>query len=107
MSSPWSVRSRLLLGVQRALARDPLVDDLVRRSLEADLARGDLAQARDKRLVLAAHDISDGGIAIAISEMAFKNKIGFEVNIQSELRPDIWLFSETGGFVIEVELGLS
>ena len=57
----------------------------------------------DKRLVLSAHDISDGGIAIAISEMAFKNKIGFEVNIQSELRPDIWLFSETGGFVIEVE----
>ena len=57
----------------------------------------------DSRLILSAHDISDGGIAIALSEMAFENEIGFEINAEKSLRADIWLFSETGGFIIEVE----
>ena len=57
----------------------------------------------NSRLILSAHDISDGGIAIALSEMAFENEIGFEIKAEKSLRADIWLFSETGGFIIEVE----
>jgi len=57
----------------------------------------------DCQLILSAHDISDGGVAVALSEMSFQNEIGFEVNVESSLRADVWLFSETGGFVIEVE----
>ena len=57
----------------------------------------------DNRLVLSAHDISDGGVAITLSEMSFYNEIGFEVKINSADRPDVWLFSETGGFIIELE----
>jgi len=57
----------------------------------------------DKKLVLSAHDISDGGLAVALSEMALQNEIGFEVNIETDFRDDIWLFSETGGFIIEIE----
>ena len=57
----------------------------------------------DNRLVLSAHDISDGGVAITLSEMSFYNEIGFEVKINSAGRPDVWLFSETGGFIIELE----
>ena len=57
----------------------------------------------DYQLILSAHDISDGGVAVALSEMSFQNEIGFEVNVESSLRADVWLFSETGGFVIEVE----
>ena len=53
-------------------------------------------------LALAAHDISEGGIAVAIAEMCFKNNIGCDVVIPGSLRIDILLFSETGGFLLEV-----
>jgi len=51
---------------------------------------------------LSCHDISDGGIASAIAEMTFGNSIGCDVNINGELSIDKLLFSETGGFVLEV-----
>ena len=54
-------------------------------------------------LILSCHDISDGGIACALSEMTFKNQIGANINIDSELREDQALFSETGGFLLEIE----
>ncbi len=53
-------------------------------------------------LALAAHDISEGGVAIAIAEMCFHTNIGCDVVVPGELRTDILLFSETGGFVLEV-----
>lgn len=53
-------------------------------------------------LVLSAHDISDGGIAVALAEMTFKNVIGIEVNIPGELSAEKKLFSETSGFILEV-----
>jgi phosphoribosylformylglycinamidine synthase len=53
-------------------------------------------------LALAAHDISEGGIAVAIAEMCFHTNIGCDVVVPGELRTDILLFSETGGFVLEV-----
>ena len=57
----------------------------------------------DNRLIESCHDISDGGIAIALSEMTFENNIGCSVNIPGELSTEKLLFSETGGFIIEVE----
>ncbi|MGC1182778.1 phosphoribosylformylglycinamidine synthase subunit PurL [Legionella sp.] len=53
-------------------------------------------------LILAAHDISDGGIAVTLAEMCFKNSIGMDVNIPGKLSDDKLLFSESGGFVLEV-----
>ncbi len=55
-----------------------------------------------KGLLLACHDISDGGLAVALAEMSFPNYIGCEITVQSELLPSQVLFSETGGFVLEV-----
>lgn len=52
-------------------------------------------------LALAAHDISDGGVAVTIAEMCFKNNVGCDVNIPGNLRTDTLLFSETGGFILE------
>ena len=52
--------------------------------------------------VLACHDIADGGLAVALAEMSFKNKIGLDVQVASELPADKVLFSETGGFILEV-----
>ncbi len=61
-----------------------------------------LTDAIQKGLVLSAHDISDGGIAVTLAEMAFGNRIGFDVSIPGSLRLDVLLFGETGGFVIEI-----
>lgn len=53
-------------------------------------------------LILSSHDISDGGVTVALAEMCFKNKIGVNVEIPGELSPEKKLFSETGGFILEI-----
>ena len=57
-----------------------------------------------KNYFLSCHDISDGGLAVAISEMTFGNNIGCDVVVPGSLASEILLFSETGGFIIEIEL---
>ncbi|MBT6069211.1 phosphoribosylformylglycinamidine synthase subunit PurL [Candidatus Peregrinibacteria bacterium] len=69
----------------------------------------------DQELILASHDISEGGLAVALAEMALganaDGQIGVEVSIDdctphgdsSRLRFDKYIFSETGGFVVEVD----
>jgi len=59
-------------------------------------------------LFLSCHDISDGGLATTISEMILggdaDGEIGAEINLDfSRLRNDKTLFSESSGFVFEVE----
>ncbi|MDP6836063.1 MAG: phosphoribosylformylglycinamidine synthase subunit PurL [Candidatus Marinimicrobia bacterium] len=55
-------------------------------------------------LILACHDISDGGVAVAIAEMTFANEIGCKVTIPGDMATEKLLFSETGGFALEVSL---
>ena len=62
-----------------------------------------LTDCINEQLVLSCHDISDGGLAVALSEMAFANNIGCKVNIDENLRSDEILFSETGGFIMEID----
>jgi phosphoribosylformylglycinamidine synthase subunit PurL len=59
-------------------------------------------------LLLSCHDISDGGLAAAVSEMMLggdaNGEIGAEIDIGfSDMRKDKTLFSETSGFIFEVE----
>jgi phosphoribosylformylglycinamidine synthase len=56
----------------------------------------------DKKLILSCHDISDGGIATSIAEMSFSNNIGCSAKITGQIESQKVLFSETGGFVMEV-----
>jgi len=63
-----------------------------------------LTDCIDDGMVLSCHDIADGGIASALAEMTFGNEIGCNVKIKSGLASDKILFSETGGFVLEVSL---
>ena len=58
----------------------------------------------EKRLVLSCHDIADGGVASAVAEMTFGNEIGCDVKIINNLRTDTILFSETGGFILELSM---
>jgi len=61
-----------------------------------------LTDCIDDCLILSCHDISDGGVASALSEMTFGNGIGCDVKIETDLSLDKILFSETGGFILEV-----
>ena len=58
----------------------------------------------EKRLILSCHDIADGGVASAVAEMTFGNEIGCDVIIINDLRTDTILFSETGGFILELSM---
>ena len=62
--------------------------------------------------VAACHDISDGGLAVTLAEMAMggyaQGQLGAKVDLSalnSDLRDDRLLFSESGGFVVEVNSG--
>ncbi|UCE65333.1 MAG: phosphoribosylformylglycinamidine synthase subunit PurL [Candidatus Zixiibacteriota bacterium] len=46
-------------------------------------------------VVISAQDVSDGGLAVALAECCFKNGIGADVTIESDIRPDALLFGET------------
>ncbi|HAT2068803.1 TPA: phosphoribosylformylglycinamidine synthase subunit PurL [Legionella pneumophila] len=54
-------------------------------------------------LVNAAHDVSEGGVAVALAEMSFKKSLGVAVQINGELSADKLLFGETGGFILEID----
>ncbi len=63
-------------------------------------------------LLYSCHDISDGGLAVAVAEMLLCSKeagsLGAEIDLDlvgSEMRDDKKLFSESGGFVMEVGAG--
>ena len=61
-----------------------------------------LTDCINEGLVLSCHDIADGGVASTLAEMTFGNGIGCDITINSDLPTYKILFSETGGFVLEV-----
>jgi phosphoribosylformylglycinamidine synthase II len=88
-----------ILGIKGMV---PEVDGKLAFSILKTLTLGN----RDK-LFLSIHDLSEGGLAVGLSEMTFSNKIGCEIDLSStekNLRDDILLFSESNSrFLIEVE----
>jgi len=54
------------------------------------------------KIIKSAHDCSDGGLAVAISECCFnrENPVGATINLDIEHRPDFELFGETHGRII-------
>ena len=51
-------------------------------------------------LINAAHDISDGGLFVTITEMAIPRELGFDIVTDSEVREDAFLFGEGQGRVV-------
>ncbi|NOZ59214.1 MAG: phosphoribosylformylglycinamidine synthase subunit PurL [Euryarchaeota archaeon] len=74
-----------------------------RRTFEA------LTRAIDLGLVKACHDLSEGGLGVALAEMCFSGGVGAElcleaVPVSQEMRADFILFSESNSrFLVEVE----
>jgi len=60
--------------------------------------------AAEAGLLLAAHDCSDGGLAVALAEMCFsslgRDAIGAEVDLSGPLGPTALLFSESPSRII-------
>ncbi len=54
----------------------------------------------DANIINAAHDVSDGGIAVCLAEMCMASGLGVEVNLLIHERVDFYLFSETQGAVV-------
>ena len=70
-----------------------------------------LTRAIDAGLVKACHDLSEGGLAVALAEMCFSGNIGAEVELSlvptsQAMRHDFILFSESNSrFLVEVPPG--
>lgn len=56
-----------------------------------------LAKAKQ---ITAAHDVSDGGLAVTLAEMAFAGKVGIEATLNLELPDRSLLFGEFPGWVV-------
>jgi phosphoribosylformylglycinamidine synthase len=76
----------------------------------AKKAMASIHQAIQKGVILSAHNLSEGGLAVAIAEMAFSGDVGAHIDMDKVLRAkDIYdeatlLFSETPSrFLIEVD----
>jgi phosphoribosylformylglycinamidine synthase II len=83
---------------------------IVRFDLERSMIYA-VIEAIDRGLAAAAHDISNGGLACTICEMAFaaKARRGLALDLERAggpgMRTDTILFSESSGFVIEARAG--
>lgn len=54
----------------------------------------------NEKLIASAHDVSDGGLYIALLESAMPNNFGFAIATDSEVRKDAFLFGEAQGRVV-------
>lgn len=59
-----------------------------------------MVEMASEKLIRSAHDVSDGGLAVAVSEMCFKDNIGVQINIDKQIRTDELLFGECIPLVI-------
>ncbi|MCD6367131.1 MAG: phosphoribosylformylglycinamidine synthase subunit PurL [Bacteroidales bacterium] len=53
-----------------------------------------------RKLICSAHDISEGGLWTALLESSFKNKLGFDITTDAEVREDAFLFGESQSRII-------
>ncbi|WP_020619104.1 phosphoribosylformylglycinamidine synthase subunit PurL [Paenibacillus daejeonensis] len=70
--------------------RPPVIDLDVEKQVQ-----GAVLSAIQQGLVSSAHDLSEGGIAVALAESCMSGCKGANVSLSSELRPDHLLFSES------------
>ncbi|NLI16835.1 MAG: phosphoribosylformylglycinamidine synthase subunit PurL [candidate division Zixibacteria bacterium] len=59
-----------------------------------------LVEAASKELLKSAHDVSDGGLAVALAECCFQHLIGAFIYYRLDYRPDACLFGESRPLVI-------
>jgi phosphoribosylformylglycinamidine synthase len=75
--------------------RPPKLDLTVERTLQ-----GAVLEAIRAGLVASAHDLSEGGLAAALAESCISGGIGASVEVDTALRPDVALFSESQSRIV-------
>jgi phosphoribosylformylglycinamidine synthase len=90
-----SIYLREILGREEG-APPPV--DLARERIHGDLVRALIGQG----LVSAAHDLSDGGLAVALAEMAMAGGIGAIVTAPGADIPAIWFGEDQGRYLLAV-----
>jgi len=89
-----SLYQRDILGNDSVFAPPPV-------NLDAEAAHGAVVrEAIDKGLIAAAHDISDGGLAVALAEMCIGNGIGAEISIEGDT--GFWFGEDQARYVLAV-----
>lgn len=69
--------------------------DAPKIDLELERRTGNFVlSARDRGLISAAHDLSDGGLALAAAEMALASRVGMTVEADDKLSEMEWFFGE-------------
>lgn len=53
-----------------------------------------------RKLIVSAHDVSEGGLFVTLMESAMVNKLGFEIETDSNFRKDAYLFGESQSRVV-------
>lgn len=53
-----------------------------------------------KKLILSAHDVSEGGLFTTLLESGMKNNLGFQIHTDANLRKDAFLFGEAQSRVV-------
>ncbi len=59
-----------------------------------------LSELINSKMIKSAHDVSEGGLFVALFESAMHNELGFDITTDCEIRPDAFLFGESQGRVI-------
>ncbi len=76
-------------------------------SLDVDLTRRIHATCIEgirRGLILSAHDCSEGGLGVALLECCMAGMRGAELEVETDLDPQVWLFSESQSrFVVTVQ----
>ncbi len=63
-----------------------------------------MLKAHSKKLIESCHDVSNGGLAVALTEMCIAGDLGADVCLREGLRPDKLLFSESNTrWIVEVK----
>jgi phosphoribosylformylglycinamidine synthase len=99
----WLGQSLYLREVEGIEAGAPPPVDLDREKRHGDFVRTLI----ETRRVTAVHDLSDGGLAVALAEMALAGRRGARVNLpDSDVPPHAFLFGEDQGrYVLTAEPG--
>ena len=51
-------------------------------------------------LICSAHDVSDGGLFVNLTESSMRNSLGFDITSDAEIRRDAFLFGEAQGRIV-------
>ncbi|HYM92559.1 MAG TPA: phosphoribosylformylglycinamidine synthase subunit PurL [Chitinophagaceae bacterium] len=59
-----------------------------------------VAELIQKKLIRSAHDLSEGGLFVALNESGFNRELGFSIITKNNFRKDAFLFGESQGRVL-------